>query len=546
MMELWTNFHFLRPWWGLLLLPWLGVMLILLGKTASHQQPARTIAPHLLPHLIVKPSRQSNIITTAKLSLLLLALALLILMGPSWRQQALPLNQDKAVLLVALDASTSMQQADLSPSRLARAKYKVQQLLTQRIGSKTALLAYAGSAHTVLTPTADTALFNTYLDAITTDIMPRSGKYPEYLIPHIATMSNNNSPITLLLITDGLGQDSAAALTAFFQRHNHQLLIWGIGTDRADIPLEHQQLQQLADATDGQFIAVQQDDSDIERLTRLIDHYYIRHTDSRLPWEDAGYYLVFPCLLLFLAWTRRDWGQYWRHHGTIKSLSFGGLLLLAMTTATVSPHTTAADSSSNATDHIPWWRSFVDGWLSPDQQGQLLLQQGQYRAAAQRFESHQWKAVAWYYAEEFMLAAHYFSRADSIDALFNQANSRAQARDYLRAVALYDEVLERDPKYPGASNNRAQVQALIDAINQLNDSQQNEAGVSSEELSDNDPRAAEGRSELNWKTPDTHTLKADDVLQQAQLRAMWLKTVERDPGEFLASKFSRQQQARQP
>ena len=61
------------------------------------------------------------------------------------------------------------------------------------------------------------------------------------------------------------------------------------------------------------------------------------------------------------------------------------------------------------------------------------MQRGNYLAAAVCFEDLQWKALAYYYAEDFMLAAEYFSRSDSDDALFNEANARAHARDYIRA-----------------------------------------------------------------------------------------------------------------
>ncbi len=47
-----------------------------------------------------------------------------------------------------------------------------------------------------------------------------------------------------------------------------------------------------------------------------------------------------------------------------------------------------------------------------------------------------------------MLAAEYFSRSDSDDALFNEANARAHARDYVRAVNRYDRLLARNPGLP--------------------------------------------------------------------------------------------------
>ena len=61
-------------------------------------------------------------------------------------------------LVVALDLSLSMFAPDLPPSRLERAKQKIVDLLRKRDEGFTALIAYAGDAHTVAPLTCGTAL----------------------------------------------------------------------------------------------------------------------------------------------------------------------------------------------------------------------------------------------------------------------------------------------------------------------------------------------------------------------------------------------------
>ena len=155
-----------------------------------------------------------------------------------------------------------------------------------------------------------------------------------------------------------------------------------------------------------------------------------------------------------------------------------------------------------------------------------------------------WKGLAYYYAEDFMLAAEYFSRSDSDDALFNQANARAHARDYVRAVNRYDQLLARTPNYPGARQNRDRVQALIDEINRLSESQQAEPGVSGEdkELGSDDAIPAQGAEELTWEQAETLTLSADEILADPETAQMWLRSVQQDPSNFLAIKFGMQLQ----
>ena len=156
-----------------------------------------------------------------------------------------------------------------------------------------------------------------------------------------------------------------------------------------------------------------------------------------------------------------------------------------------------------------------------------------------------WKGLAYYYAEDFMLAAEYFSRSDSDDALFNQANARAHARDYVRAVNRYNQLLARTPNYPGARQNRDRVQALIDEINRLSESQQAEPGVSGEdkELGSDDAIPAQGAEELTWEQAETLKLSADEILADPETADMWLRSVQQDPSNFLAIKFGMQLQS---
>ena len=155
-----------------------------------------------------------------------------------------------------------------------------------------------------------------------------------------------------------------------------------------------------------------------------------------------------------------------------------------------------------------------------------------------------WKGLAHYYAEDFMLAAEYFSRTDSDDALFNEGNARSQARDYVRAVHRYERLLARNPDYPGAENNRKIVQDLIDEINRLSESQQQEPGTSGEdnELGEDDAIPAQGADEISWEKAEITQLTAEEILQDPATADMWLRGVQQDPSHFLAIKFNMQLQ----
>jgi len=428
-----------------------------------------------------------------------------------------------------------MQQSDVQPSRLQRARQKITDLLALRPDKQAALIVYSGTAHTVLTLTADQEILNQYLAAITPGIMPRTGKFPEYSLQLVdKVLRDTDAPATVVMFADGLGADSNRAFRDYFSANPHQLLVLGVGTEAAQeglVPLERKSLQQLAADTGGSYLDLTVDDRDMRRVNRQIDSYYVVVEDSALPWLDSGYPLVYVCLALFLMWFRKGWTLTW-------AWLLVPLLLAGKPTPALAAEEPAA--SNTTLQSAGYW--VADLWLSGDQQGRLLMQMERYQQAAGRFTNPLWKGMAHYYAEEFMVAAEYFSRQDSDAALFNEANARAHARDYIRAVNRYDRLLQRNPDYPGAQNNRDKVQELIDDINRLSESQQQEPGVSGEdkELGGDDAIPAEGAQEISWEQGEITQLSAEDILQDPATADMWLRSVQQDPSNFLAIKFSMQ------
>jgi len=531
------HFHFLRPAWALLPVVWFLLMLVQRRRRTRRDMFGGIIAPHLLEHLRLGrfDARWFNPVNLNTVNVVLLTL---LLMGPSWRQQPSPLSQDEAALVVLLDVSGSMEQTDVQPSRLVRARQKIADLLALRPDRRSALIVYAGSAHTVLTLTADQDITRQYLAAITPGIMPRAGKFPEYALPLVdEVLRESMAPATVALFTDAPGADSADAFEGYFATRAHQLLVVGVGTGTEEpgaAPLERQALAELAARSGGDYFDLTVDDSDMRRLDRRIDSHYVVVDDSALPWLDSGYVLVFPIMALFLMWFRRGWTLTW------------AWVVLPVVIAVAPTPAVAQEAEANPVDagQRTVGRWFADLWLTPDQQGRLLLQRGRYREAGRRFEDPMWKGLAYYYAEDFMLAAEYFSRSDSDDALFNEANARAHARDYVRAVNRYDQLLARTPDYPGAARNRQRVQDLIDEINRLSESQQQEPGVSGEdkELGGDDAIPAEGAEELSWEKAELVQYSAEEILQDPATADMWLRGVQQDPSDFLAIKFSMQLQ----
>ena len=539
------HFHLLRPWALLLLLPGAGLIALLHRRQTQKDMFGGIIAPHLLEHLRLD-RKDSRWISPTTFSIAIIVIMIIIIAGPSWRQQPSPLSQDDSAMVILLDISSSMEQTDIQPSRLERAKQKASDLLALRPDKQSALVVYAGSAHTVLTLTTDREILNQYLASIKPQMMPRRGKFPEYALPLVdEILRDNTAPASVVLLTDGLGANSNRVFSEYFAQRQHQLLVLGVGSQSKReglIPLEQRNLAELADASGGHYIELSIDDSDVRSLERRVDSHYVVIDDDALPWLDSGYPLVFVCLALFLMWFRKGWTLTW-------SWMVLPLVLLG-TPAPVQAQASAEDPNQPGTVEssafsLGQW--FADLWLTPDQQGRLLLQMGRYRDAAERFQDPMWKGVAFYYNEDFMQSAEYFSRMDSDAALFNEANARSQARDYLRAVKRYDQLLARSPDYPGARENRDKVQSIIDEINRLSESQTEEAGIGTEEkqMGGDDAIPAEGAEQLSFDQIELKQFTAEEILESEATRDMWLRGVQQDPSDFLATKFSMQLRRRQ-
>ena len=240
------QFHFLRPWWGLLLLPFLIPVLFFYSKKQTYKQWEGVIAPHILQVLLVRRHGKRHFLDPLLLYTSVIVCSILVAMGPTWVQQPSPFQKDETGLVILLDVSDSMLSRDVQPDRLTRARQKIRDLLALRQGSKAALIAYAGSAHTVLPLTDDAEILTSYLESVSPQIMPRVGKFPEKaLLLADQQLASLPVPGTVLLVADGMGSASEKAFEQYFATHPHQLLVLGVGDEDSRGDGDGQQYPQL-------------------------------------------------------------------------------------------------------------------------------------------------------------------------------------------------------------------------------------------------------------------------------------------------------------
>lgn len=445
------EFHFLRPLWLIALLPfWLLAWRYLAGSARAGLW-ARVCDPALLPFVLEQTAPRGR-----RRELWLLggagSLALVALAGPVWEHLPVPVFRSDSALVIALDLSNSMNAADLSPSRLARAHFEIADLLRLRRDGQTALVVYAAQSFVVTPLTDDAATLVAQLAALETSIMPSQGSAPETALERAGELLRQAGLGSghVLLLTDGAEPDSLSRARALAADAPFQTSVLGLGTPQgAPIPdatggfikdragdmvmsrLDPAALAELAASGRGLYLEARADDSDVQRYLDFLDSAQARDA-ARLSnlratqWREVGPWLLLPLLPLAAVAFRR------------------GLLAL-LCAALLAP----------APPAMAGW------WSTPDQAGQRAWQDGDYAAAARYFANRDWRGAARYKHGDYSHALADFAATDNAAAHYNRGNALARLGRYEEALAAYDEALARAPGDADAAHNKALIEKLL-------------------------------------------------------------------------------------
>lgn len=450
-----ADFHFIRPYWFIALLPVIILIILSVRNKLARGNWSEVCDEALLPFILQdsdkKVSRRWSSIALSFASVL----AIIALAGPTWERLPTPVFRNDAAVVIALDLSRSMNATDIKPSRLIRARYKVADILQHRHDGLTALIAYAGDAFTVTPLTEDTATISNQINALNTDIMPSQGSNTSAALKQAVELLKQagQSQGGILLISDGISPESIEQAKSILG--NYKLSILGIGTSEGSpvkladggflkdrkgnivIPkLNASQLTALAQAGGGIYQTISADDSDINALiTHSARAMSKEDTDNdRMieQWVEQGPWLLL--LLLPLA------AFYFRK----------GLLIIPLIAVMNYPQDSYAYE----------WQ---DLWQTPDQQAQQAFDQKHYDEAAAKFSSPEWQAAAQYKAEKYQQAAETLQplKQQTADDYYNQATSLAKAGKLEPALDLYQKALDLDPQHEDAIYNKKLVEDAL-------------------------------------------------------------------------------------
>jgi len=317
MPEFISQFHFLRPWSLLLLIPAAAIVWHGMHASANRQAMQKLIAPHLLEHLIVsgKKRRRPGPI---QLLAVLWALGILALAGPTWRREPSPFARDTSGLVIVLKVTPTMTARDIQPSRLTRATQKIHDLLARRAGAQSGLIAYSGSPHLVMPLTSDPKVIDMFSQALSPDIMPTEGDSPLPALEQAETLLRNAQiPGAILLVADSLPESSLESLKEFRRQSSVPVYLYAMaapegvplpaGSPPAP-PLDLTAMKTAASALDADLVTVTADNGDVETLARAIKPSMATagHNETER-WKDMGFWLLPALLGVSLFFFKRGW-----------------------------------------------------------------------------------------------------------------------------------------------------------------------------------------------------------------------------------------------
>jgi Ca-activated chloride channel family protein len=296
------DFHFLRPWAFFALVPAALLFWLIYRRQSVSRAWRGIVAPHLLPYLLSGENRRRRLGPLTWLGVGW-SIGIIALAGPTWRREPAPFADDTASLAIILRVGPSMKTEDVPPSRLARAVEKIRDLLAQRPGAKTALVAYEGSAHVVVPVTTDSGIINSFAAALDPKIMPSDGDVPADALRLADQALAGAGSGSILWITDSIVPEQRAELAGWRKgsRTPVRLLVPLYGGPELD------QVRDVAKSVDATFVRLTTDNADIDALARAAKFSTVATGESGGPWEESGYWLMPLLAILMLPFARRGW-----------------------------------------------------------------------------------------------------------------------------------------------------------------------------------------------------------------------------------------------
>lgn len=441
----WHAFHFLRPKALWLFLPLIIILFLQIATNYEQHKWKTIIVPALRPFMFSKGNSKAIILP---LSLLAIGLSCMILAlaGPTWKKRTVPGEKIPSVVMISLDLSKSMTATDIQPSRLERAKMKISDFVDANPLARVGLIAFAGTPHAVLPFTADYKLIKHHAVSLYNWEMPVQGTNMSLNLALIDSMMKHiEAPSTILLMTDVIDNNQAAAISDFINNSIHKMEILLFSTPSgAPIPgipgvnsvQSPDIINNLKQNEKIHITAITLDKSDVEGIAKRISDNLMFEKDSKKDtkdWNDMGWLLLIPAILIALFWFRKGWTIQW---------CWMLLFLSSLSSCEI-------DSKQ------------ADWWYSKNYQGEQWYQQGNYEKASELFEDAPHKAAAYFKTGDYLSAAELLANDSSATGQYNYGLTLIKLGLYDEATNAFHRAAQQDPSLKTHADKNATIAQLM-------------------------------------------------------------------------------------
>ena len=317
-----TGFHFLRPWWLLLLIVAGFVLWMIIRQSDTRRAWESVIDSHLLNHLMTDSNGQRRLRPVHVMGVVWVMFAVA-MAGPTWQREPAPFADDQAVMMIVVKCTPTMLAEDVQPSRLERTAQKIHDLLAQRKGARAALIAYAGSAHVVMPLTRDARIIEMFAGQLSPDIMPVEGAAAdEAIMLALKRLEKAEQSGSIVLFADDVSEAETDRLLKAAGSAVPPVQVVAMAADADAVvppdsppapPLNRNAMQDFASSTNGSVTYVTADNRDMQRVAGLVETGFVPvvSEEGGERWKDAGYWLTLPIALIVLFWFRPGWVIRW-------------------------------------------------------------------------------------------------------------------------------------------------------------------------------------------------------------------------------------------
>lgn len=477
------QFHFLEPFWLLALIPLMLIFWLAFQGNTDSKSWAKVVDAKLLPLLLKGEDKNSN-----RFPKFLLAIAWLItvvaLADPVWEKIPRPIFQTNSARVIVLDLSNSMLIDDLKPNRLARARFKIEDILSREEEGQTGLVLFAGEAFTASPLTRDTETIRSILKVLNPQIMPAQGSRADLglIKAHDLLKQAGITSGQVLLIADGISKKSLGISAAKKLRDDgHTVSVMAVGTEvggklnfrnntSVTVKLEAASLTEIADSGGGNYRLITTSGSDLKGLLSSIsegnslngDQNTLQNTQvdvdedlQNREWKSTGPFLVLLLLPFAALAFRRGWLL-----NICAAFIILGLVAQPQEVFAEAPEP-AIETQTNAQEQSQWQNAIEILSKNKSQRIDEAFTNKQYQKALELSGDPLTKGSAEYKLKNYENALTNFKQADGANARYNEGNTLAKLEKYEEAIAAYDEALILDSQMQDALDNKKTIEEFL-------------------------------------------------------------------------------------